>query len=74
PKVLQNFNNITSKKIDMGKVPLTPYITTAILTAESITLCKNPQEFVFWDGVHPTYQIHKSLFKYISKEYLGIRL
>lgn len=74
PKVLQNFNNITSKKIDMGKIPLTPDITTAILTAETITLCKNPQEFVFWDGVHPTYQIHKALFKYIAKEYLGIRL
>nr|WP_241003555.1 SGNH/GDSL hydrolase family protein [Francisella tularensis] len=58
----------------MGKIPLTPYITTAILTAETITLCKNPQEFVFWDGVHPTYQIHKALFKYIAKEYLGIRL
>ncbi|AJI46207.1 protein FslF [Francisella tularensis] len=74
PKVLQNFNNITSSKIDMGKIPLTPDITTAILTAETITLCKNPQEFVFWDGVHPTYQIHKALFKYIAKEYLGIRL
>lgn len=58
----------------MGKIPLTPDITSAILAAETGKLCDNPQEHIFWDGVHPTYQVHKALFEYIANEYLGINI
>ncbi|KEI35007.1 hypothetical protein FRA_43c10830 [Francisella sp. W12-1067] len=55
----------------MDKIPLNSDITSAILAAETGTLCANPQEFAFFDKVHPTYQVHKALFKYIAS-YFGI--
>lgn len=47
----------------MSKIPLTPDITSAILAAETGKLCDNVKEFI--------YQVHKALFRYIAKEYLG---
>ena len=72
-KALYEENNLKVEDIDMNKIPLTPDITSAILAAETGTLCDNPQEFIFWDKVHPTYQIQKALFKYITKE-LGLNI
>ncbi|QLE78450.1 GDSL family lipase [Francisella sp. Scap27] len=72
-KAVYEENNFKTEDIDMNKIPLTPDITSAILAAETGTLCDNPQEFIFWDKVHPTYQIQKALFEYITKK-LGLKI
>ncbi|MFV9966308.1 MAG: hypothetical protein AB8V05_04155 [Francisella endosymbiont of Hyalomma scupense] len=67
PTLLQRRpSNSTSSKIDISKIPLTPDITSAILAAETGKLCDNTKEFI--------YQVHKALFRYIAKEYLGKKL
>lgn len=47
PVLLQESENISSGELDMGKIPLTPDITSAILAAETGKLCDNPQEYIF---------------------------
>ncbi|AJC49522.1 GDSL family lipase [Allofrancisella guangzhouensis] len=74
PEIEVNDRQLQLSNIDLNvidKIALTPDITSAILAAETGTLCSNPQEFAFFDKVHPTYQVHKALFKYITN-YLGI--
>lgn len=41
-KALYEENNLKVEDIDMNKIPLTPDITSAILAAETGTLCDNP--------------------------------
>ncbi|WP_227806634.1 hypothetical protein [Francisella persica] len=36
-----------TSKIDMSKIPITPDITSAILSAETGKLCDIPEKFIF---------------------------
>ncbi|MBK2105531.1 lipase [Francisella philomiragia] len=60
-------NQEAAESFDINKIPLNPDITSAILGAETGQMCDNPEEFVFWDNVHPTRQVQEALFKHISK-------
>ncbi|WCJ42353.1 GDSL esterase/lipase At2g31550 [Euphorbia peplus] len=36
----------------------------------NIGTCKNPDEYIFWDGVHPTLAAYTHIFKYMKKNVL----
>ncbi|MCF6801521.1 SGNH/GDSL hydrolase family protein [Thiotrichales bacterium 19S3-11] len=56
----------------LQQLPNTADIQTAMLVANSGQLCDNPENYIFWDRVHPTSQIHNALYSYI-KEQLHIK-
>ncbi|MEY8766796.1 MULTISPECIES: SGNH/GDSL hydrolase family protein [Francisella] len=60
-------NGGEDEAFDIDKIPLNSDITSAILGAETGQMCDNPEEFIFWDNVHPTQQVQKALFEHISK-------
>lgn len=69
------YNTILMKKISsksnlniLNKVRLSADIKATILASESGYMCKDPWHYIFWDHVHPTYQIHKALYKYIMQK------
>ncbi len=38
------------------------------LVDDSGSLCADPQHYIFWDHVHPTYQIQKAIYQYILND------
>ncbi|TNF69182.1 MAG: hypothetical protein EP298_04420 [Gammaproteobacteria bacterium] len=56
----------------LNQLPDTADIRSAVLVANSGQLCSNPENYIFWDRVHPTSQIHNALYLYI-KEKLNIK-
>lgn len=43
-------------------------IVEAYRVANGGTVCTNPNKYLFWDRVHPTYQIHKVFFLYFLQQ------
>ncbi|MDC0534353.1 SGNH/GDSL hydrolase family protein [Francisellaceae bacterium] len=64
-------DNQEASSIRLTDIPMSPAIEAAILAGESGRICSDPEKYVFFDHVHPTYQMHKALYQYISGE-LGI--
>jgi phospholipase/lecithinase/hemolysin len=70
--LLAKTDNQEAASPDVLNLALTPSIQNAILAGESGRICSDPEKYVFYDHVHPTYQIHKALYQYISQS-LGIK-
>ena len=66
--LLSDEKSEASRDDKINDLPLTPSLKSAILAGESGAMCHKPQQFIFWDHVHPTYQVHKVLYQYILHE------
>ncbi|MFZ9035639.1 MAG: SGNH/GDSL hydrolase family protein [Francisellaceae bacterium] len=49
-------------------IPRTADINAAIKVAESGVKCQNPENYVFWDRVHPTSEVQAVLYQYIKQQ------
>ncbi len=46
-------------------------ILETLAVGSSGSICENPEEHLFWDHIHPTYQLHHALFKYFIQQIGG---
>ncbi len=53
---------------EIQAVPYTPDIINAVLFGSLGVRCNSPETKVFFDRVHPTYQVHKAFYKYFLQQ------
>ncbi|WP_440682981.1 SGNH/GDSL hydrolase family protein [Cysteiniphilum halobium] len=56
----------------INKVPLSADIKATIVASNSGQMCNDPWRYIFWDHIHPTYQIQKALYQYVINE-MGVK-
>ncbi len=64
-----SYNHLQNKTLNFATLSnrstLPADITASLATSETGNLCPDPEHYIFWDHVHPTYQIQKAIYQYI---------
>jgi phospholipase/lecithinase/hemolysin len=82
-KLLLQQENINSKQKKLNKtggvsstllkaLATSPTLQAVIRTADTGTICDDPEHYIFWDEVHPTPQVHRAIYQYLLKE-MGVQ-
>jgi phospholipase/lecithinase/hemolysin len=58
------FNEVTNNKQEFGLTN----VTDACLNITAQTICSNPNQYLFWDSIHPTTYAHSLIAQEIEKE------
>ncbi|MBE9127222.1 SGNH/GDSL hydrolase family protein [Coleofasciculus sp. LEGE 07092] len=67
PDIFEQFNEIRNSPTDFGFTNITDAclnpdpITVDVEDPATINVCDNPDNYLFWDGIHPTTAAHKLL-------------